>query len=66
MTSGTAFMRGQLVYAKGQPCILNCDPVMVAALHGVDNCNFARLQQCFISGYDQAKEIATDLRTPTY
>lgn len=62
MTPGTAFLRGQLTYAKGKPCILKHDQKMVSALRDLDNRQFSKLHQRFIAGWKEAKEIATEIR----
>lgn len=66
MTPGTAFLRGQLAYAQGKPCILKHDPVMVNALRDLDNRQFSELHQRFIAGWNEAKEIATEMRAPAH
>lgn len=65
MTTGTAFLRGQLAYAQGKPCVLKHDATMVAALHDLDNRTFSELHQMFIQGWNEAKEIATEMRAPS-
>lgn len=66
MTPGTAFLRGQLAYAQGKPCVLKHDATMVAALRDLDNRSFSELHQHFIHGWNEAKEIATDMRVPSF
>ena len=56
-------LRGQLAAAKGNPCILRNDPVMLDALEGLGNREFGRLHRAFSAGWREGTRMASDLRT---
>lgn len=62
MSEGQARLRGHLAAARGEPCILKNDPVMVAAMSGLGNREFGRLQRAFSAGWHEGIEVAGNLR----